>query len=72
MRVRGYHIAKDILPDLESYGSWENFKDIAPNVVHVMLITRRPDGVAYRVAITGINEDEWRAANPTKSHLILA
>ena len=66
------------------YGFWRGYTEIicyepglkltdnAPNVVHAMLITRRPDGIAYRVAVAGIHEDDWRAANPTKNNLILA
>ena len=68
---RRYHFWRGYTK-LEAYGKRMELTDSAPNVVHVMLITRRPDGVAYRAAIAGIHEDDWRAANPTKSHLILA
>ena len=51
---------------------WSSGMDGAPQTVDVMMITRRPDGIAYRVAIADILEDDWKAANPTRKHLILA
>ncbi|KAG8529024.1 uncharacterized protein KY384_006714 [Bacidia gigantensis] len=54
------------------YGEDMIITDDAQDIVDVMLIARRPDGIAYRVAIAGLHEDDWKAANPVRKHIILA